>query len=319
MLTPEKRMHFAFDTNILWKICKSDIAYHAWSQGMASHRLTPEDGIWGTVPRPFLFIETLGIKPGFPNITLPASFCGMDADPESIKRHLYTQALAHYKALPALSAKSLAKEYYSQRERATLAGQRLLDDFFLRVVKTKGFEVPIQSHIAMNFVNAYIVPEQIKGRFRNSIEVDIFRSLGEHRNINQTRVLELSWDYWIPTLIKRGLMTLETVERISKSLELKKARDLGDTDIVHLPVLGFSQDNVVHPVTVFTADPPQKIKDRIYVFKTLAAVIYDKLAEIAKLNPAPFPLLQPVHGNVVLCDKDTGAISEVVDVETWNG
>ena len=311
-------MHLIFDNNIFWRLCKSDAALRNWNESLVKFDLIPASGMLGTVPTPFMLLESLGIKPGTPNIPLPREYCQEPLDSEAIKKYLFQKAQVHYRAMPTLQVNAIRNCVNYQRNRTTQNGRQLFDKIFAEVIARDGFEVQIHDCLALNFVYGYPVPQGAKEAFRSSLEIDIFRSLGEQRNINQTRVIELAWEWWVPHLAKHNAIQPEIAERIARSIELKRAGDLGDTEIVHYATLGRWDSGSLHPVVAFTSDPPQKIKDRLFVFKAAVRLTYDRIKDYTDLARRPFPLIEPVSGKVGLCD-DAGYVIEMIDVSTLEG
>ena len=134
------------------------------------------------------------------------------------------------------------------------------------------------------------------------------------------RVISKLWEFEIK-LKKDEVFVKQNndfLDKISKNLYYKGNKDLMDTELIHLAVIGQSNNEKNDPVCCYTCDDYEKIKDRVSVYKGLVRYYFKYCKR--KFQKSNFDIDHYITaGKIAFCDSQSGNILDVLNVKEVNG
>ena len=111
----------------------------------------------------------------------------------------------------------------------------------------------------------------------------------------------------------------EKLDKITKNIFYKGNRDLMDTELVHLSVVGQpDDDNKKEPVYCYTCDDYEQTEDRVSIYKGLIAHFLNDCKE--KFQDPEYDINNNlIMGIIAFCNPNTGQIKRILDVEKVTG
>lgn len=313
--------HFFFDNNFLSVLCKDPHGQkiQKWNESLKSHGIVREQRLAKFLATPFVMLESIGINVKsltIPKIDIPDNLL-KSGQVEELKHYLYDKAYQRYSEHPELQANKIKDRVGVQKRHFTEFGA----DFFEEVVgynsQTENFQKSIYQTLAFDYLQKFNYPGELHNEALASFTVDILRGPGHGWNLSQARLIYGRWSQIGPGLLARNEITQDEFDRVNREEYCyRPSSDLVDTEITHFSTVGWYENGQLHPVVCFTCDPSVKTKFRAALYRFLVQDALVKAKEIEKRNESviPFKLFEPRHGMICICCRNTGEITDVIDV-----
>ena len=132
-----------------------------------------------------------------------------------------------------------------------------------------------------------------------------------------TRAMSKLWEYTI-NLTRNNNFTdrhKKIITKISSNIKYKNNKDLMDTELVHLAVVGQPNNgNKKSLIYCYTCDDYEKTKDRISLYKGLVRFFLEGLKteyQTKKIDMAQYVTM----GKIIFCDPKDGMFLKVLDIK----
>lgn len=317
-MTPQSKPNalFYFDTNIIGLLSKTggDKVLNKLNDEFARKEIARSGQVIQFIPSPALMLEVIGIESiphPEPPIKIPPKLL-KSQDIETIFGYLSTEYRKFLEGKQGLSEQQILTRAEDQKKLLTPIGIELFGEFAGKHFKP-GFINGVHDALVWDYVFKFDYPKAVKLALHVSLSATIMDAIDQKINRSSVRVVKKMWDEMHGKNL--GNMSPDVRSRINASMKIKSHKDYVDVEMIHYAVVGRHTEHGHRPVHCFTTDNAGKVRDRIFIFKSVIKFLRDEAEEFENKGlKVRFGKSQCQSGFVHICNS-SGEIVDTISAE----
>ena len=302
---------FLLDNNFLRLViaAKNESILNSWRKWLADKSVIKPGDAAHLVTTEFSMLEGLGIVvEDIPEFSLLKT----TDSPGDIGCFVYDEAMKYLSPLPRLKKEHLEQRYERCIEECSSEGKILFSESFKRRIESPEFVESLNPALAVDFMLKFEYPAECFKSVHMTFWLMLKEQAEKEGEAPWFRLFE-QMQSRIPGKKLNAVHTRPRADEIKKNVGLKSQKDRLDLEIVQFALSGKLVQGTRVPVEIHTCDPPEKIKDRIRLAKTVFQAIREKMDE-EKIDTSIFNSFS--SGWVHCFDSITGDFKESINVST---
>jgi hypothetical protein len=273
--------------------------------------ISPKDMFYSITP--FSIMEALGITIPFPEHLFLKSKITLKTYREDFK-YLKEKAEEYFESLDFLKIENLIKTANEQSLYTNEESKDLEKILITNPLKSSEFCNYFLKGLVFDFLCKYEFPIEVqKHIFSEFLIPTFFKNDKEISRFSKFRIIKRLWDNSYHGLDKSEILNNELINKLHKSMKLKRNKDFLDCEIIHFSTIGDLVDEYHNPVISFTLDNKETILNRIIVYKSMLNLFINQAVTAEYYDNHKHIINNWKQGMIVFCDKD-GNFTESIDI-----